>query len=618
MNKTIRWTIAVISVAFIGFHLYTAVFGVFIAQLQRTAHLAFAATLGFLISADRGQSWRRGADLVLAVVAAAAFGYLAYHFDEISLRQTMVTPLSRADIIVGTVVLLMVLELTRRIIGWPLAIVAGIFLIYVFAGPYLPLFIAHRGYSLVNAIDFQVFSIEGIYSIPIGVSATYIILFIILGTLLEFIGTGDLIMDLGRILAGTSRGGPAKIACISSAFFGSISGSAAANVYATGSLTIPMMKRIGYKKHIAGAVEAAASTGGQIMPPVMGAAAFLMSDLLGIPYLQICKAALIPAVLYFVTLIFVLDFEAAKTGIKGLRREELPEWKSVLPRLYLLLPLAVLIVVLVRGFTPFRAAFIAVVVAVGISFLRKETRFTPKSFLQAIVTSARRGVSIAIACAAAGVVIGVIMLTGLGLSFSGLVMSVSGGVTLFALILVMIASIILGMGTPTTVAYVIVATLAVPILKELGFDTLPSHLFVFYFAVLSMISPPVAVSAYAAAEIADDDAMKIALAATRIAAIAFMVPFVFLYEPALLLNDVWWRVVVYFLTTLLAGVFLAGSTTGWMLVRARFLLRLALLAIALLLIFPGLWVKMAGLAAAAVAFTLLVLFKKQQGQPAAT
>jgi TRAP transporter 4TM/12TM fusion protein len=596
-DRFILGAIAVIGTAFIAFHLYTAVFGVFIAQLQRTVHISFAAVLAFFISAEKRHGAGRLLDLLLALLAALSFGYLAFHFEEIALRQTMVTPLGRLDLVMGGICLIMVLELTRRIIGWALAIVALLFLLYVFAGPYLPMVIAHRGYSFIDAVDFQVFSIEGIFSIPVGVSATYIILFIILGTLLEYTGTGDLIMDLGKLIAGRSRGGPAKIASISSAFFGSISGSAAANVYATGSLTIPMMRRIGYKPRIAGAVEAVASTGGQIMPPVMGAAAFLMSDLLGIPYIQICKAALVPAVLYFATLLLILDFEAAKTGIRGMDRAELPRLADVLPRLYLLLPLAVLVAVLVMGFTPFRAAFIAIVITFAVSFLKKETRFTPRSFLQAIVTSARRGVMIAIACAAAGIVIGVIMLTGLGLSFSGIIISFSGGKVFLALLLIMVASIIMGMGTPTTVAYVIVATLAVPVLDQLGFPTLASHLFVFYFGVLSMITPPVAVSAYAAAEIAGEDAMRIALTATRIGAIAFMIPFVFIYEQALLLNDAWWRVVIYFFTTLLAGVFLAGSVSGWLLQRIGILRRAFFLVLTVLIIFPDMRIKSIGVVA---------------------
>ena len=349
-----------------------------------------------------------------------------------------------------------------------MSVIAIIFLAYTVFGPYMPSLISHRGYGLVDIIDYQVFGLDGIYSIPLSISATYIVLFIILGTLMEFTGAGDVIMDIGKAVAGGFRGGPAKVATISSALFGSISGSAAANVYATGTFTIPMMKKIGYTPSFSGAVEAVASTGGQIMPPIMGAAAFLMAELLGIPYIQICKAALIPALLYYISLFIVLDFEAARTGIRGLEKKELPKWKDILPRLYLMLPLVVLVAILMMGYTPFRSAYYAIILTFILSFFSRKTRFTFASFLDAIIISAKRTVMIAAACGAAGIVIGVITLTGIGLSLSSVILSLSGGVRIFALLLVMVSSIIMGMGTPTTVAYIVVSTLSMPIMKELG------------------------------------------------------------------------------------------------------------------------------------------------------
>ena len=594
-SRYLRWFIAVSSVGFIAFHFYTAAFGVFIAQLQRPVHLIFAFVLGFLVvPAIKGK--KVGApQLLLALLAFFCFGYNIFHYQEITLRQILVDPLPLLAITLGGISLLLILEITRRVVGGALPAVAALSLVYVFAGPYLPSLIAHRGFTPYDVIDYLCFGLDGVYGMPVGVSATYIFLFIILGTFLEFTGVGRFIMDLGKLLAGGARGGPAKIATLTSALFGSISGSAVANVYGTGSITIPMMKKIGYKPHIAGAVEAVASTGGQIMPPVMGAAAFLMAEVLGIPYLKICKAALIPAIFYFTCLILVLDFEAAKTGIKGLGKENLPTWRDVLPRAYLLLPMVVLVVVLLQGFTAFRAAFVAILVTVGISFFKKETRFTPKTFLDALRTSARRGVMIAGATASAGIVIGIISLTGVGITFTSIVMSLSGGSMAIGLVLIMISCIIMGMGVPTTVAYIIVATLAAPAMMDFGFSALSSHMFVFYFGVLSMITPPVEVAAYAAADIAQADPIKIGFSACRIAILAFIIPYVFLFEPALLMEGPWLHIGLRFILTLVGVIVLAGCITGWYLRRLNWSLRLLALIIFLLIISPNIQASLIGI-----------------------
>lgn len=599
-NRYLRWFIAVWSVAFIAFHFYTAVFGVFIAQLQRPVHLVFAFVLGFLVVPVRKGRKIGVPGLLLALLAFFCFGYNISHYQEITLRQILVDPLSPLAIILGGISLLLVLEITRRVVGGALPAVAAFSLVYAFIGPYLPGVIAHRGFTVYDVIDYLAFGLDGVYGMPVGVSATYIFLFIILGTFLEYTGVGSFIMDLGKLLAGRTRGGPAKIAAITSALFGSISGSAVANVYGTGSITIPMMKRIGYKPHIAGAVEAVASTGGQIMPPVMGAAAFLMAEVLGIPYLKICKAALIPAIFYFTCLVLVLDFEAAKTEIKGLEKEELPRWREVIPRAYLLVPLVVLVVVLFMGFTAFRAAFVAILVTVGISFFRKETRFTPKTFLDALLASARRGVMIAGATASAGIVIGIISLTGVGITFSSIVMSLSGGIMALGLVLIMVACIIMGMGVPTTVAYIIVVTLAAPAMIGFGFSPLASHMFVFYFGVLSMITPPVEVAAYAAADIAQADPIKIGFSACRIAILAFIVPYVFLFEPALLMEGPWWHIGLRFILTLAGVIILAGCITGWYFEKLHWSLRLSALIIFLIIISPKLQASFAGVALAII------------------
>jgi len=562
-NKALKYIIAALSVAYVAFHMYTAAYGTFVPQLQRPLHLAFAVVIGFLCYPMAQKKDFRWLDAILAIVSLFAFGYMAFKYQEVSMRQSMVTPLSTLDIIVGGIVIALLLELTRRAVGWVMSVIAIIFLAYTVFGPYMPSLISHRGYGLVDIIDYQVFGLDGIYSIPLSISATYIVLFIILGTLMEFTGAGDVIMDIGKAVAGGFRGGPAKVATISSALFGSISGSAAANVYATGTFTIPMMKKIGYTPSFSGAVEAVASTGGQIMPPIMGAAAFLMAELLGIPYIQVCKAALIPALLYYVSLFVVLDFEAARMGIRGLERKELPKWKDILPRLYLMLPLVVLVAILMMGYTPFRSAYYAIILTFILSFFSRKTRFTFASFLDAIIISAKRTVMIAAACGAAGIVIGVITLTGIGLSLSSVILSLSGGVRIFALLLVMVSSIIMGMGTPTTVAYIVVSTLSVPIMKELGYAALPAHLFVFYFAVLSMITPPVALAAYAAADIAKESSMKIGFTAMRIGAIVFTIPFIFLQDHALLMKGPALMIAFRFIMAVLSAVAFAGAATGW-------------------------------------------------------
>jgi TRAP transporter 4TM/12TM fusion protein len=509
---------------------------------------------------------------------------------------SLVDPLTTWQLAAGGVCILLVLEITRRTVGLVLSLVALAALAYAFFGIYMPPIIAHKGFSLVEVIDYLNYGLDGIYSVPVGVASTYIVVFIIFGTFLEKSGAGDVMMDLGRALAGHHRGGPAKIGVLTSAFFGSISGSAAANVYATGTFTIPMMKRIGYSPVFAGAVEASSSTGGQLVPPVMGAAAFLMADILGIPYLKICAAALIPSVLYFLSLLLMIDFEAARKGLKGMSREDQPGFGETLRRCYLLLPILVLLVVMLLGYTPFRAAFTGILCTVLVSAFSRENRMGPRKIINALEVSAQRTILIASACAAAGIIIGVVTLTGIGLNISSVIITSSGGYTLAALALVMVASIIMGMGTPTTVAYIIVATLGVPSLIKLGFSELSSHFFVFYFGVLSMVTPPVAVAAYAAAEIAKANMMRIGVTAVKLCFVAFLIPYVFIYENALLMQGPWSGILSELWAALIGVVALAGAFQGWFLIKLGWLWRTALFAAAILLILPGMTSNLAGLA----------------------
>ena len=594
-----RWITGAGFVGFALYHLWTTAFGMPVAYLHRPVFLTFAMPLGFLIYSLGGKkhldraSW---GDLILAAVALVCFGTIAYYFDSNSERMSLVDPLTTWQLVAGGICILLVLEITRRTVGLVLSLVALASLAYAYFGTYMPAMLAHKDFSLVEIIDYLNYGLDGIYSVPVGVASTYIVVFIIFGTFLEKSGAGDVMMDLGRALAGHHRGGPAKIGVITSAFFGSISGSAAANVYATGTFTIPMMKRIGYSPAFAGAVEAASSTGGQLMPPVMGAAAFLMADILGIPYIKICAAALIPSLLYFLSILLMIDFEAARKGLKGMSREDQPNLRDTLKNSYLLLPILVLLVVMLLGYTPFRAAFVGTLCTVLVSAFSKKTRMGPKKIINALEVSAQRTILIASACAAAGIIIGVVTLTGIGLNISSVIITSSGGHTLVALALVMVASIIMGMGTPTTVAYIIVATLGVPSLIKLGFSELASHFFVFYFGVLSMVTPPVAVAAYAAAEIAKAGMMRIGLIAVKLCFVAFLIPYVFIYENSLLMQGPWSGILTEFCSALMGVVALAGAFQGWFLIKLGWILRGALFVGAMLLIISGMVSNLIGLA----------------------
>ncbi len=613
-SPVIKWLTSAGFVAFGCYHLWTTAFGMPVSYFHRPLFLTFAITLGFLVYSFNGKkqlgtvSWL---DLLLAIAAAVCFGSITHDYEMISERLAMVDELSNWQLWTGGVAVLLVLEITRRTVGAALSIVAIVALGYAFLGLYMPAMVAHRGFSLVDVIDHLSLGLEGIFAIPVGVASTYIVVFIIFGTFLEKSGAGDVMMDLGKAVAGHYRGGPAKIGVLTSAFFGSISGSAAANVYATGTFTIPMMKKLGYDKGFAGAVEASSSTGGQLMPPVMGAAAFLMADILGVPYLQICKAALIPSFLYFFSLILMIDFESARKGLKGLDRGSQPRVRDSLKRSYLLLPILVLLVVMLMGYTPYWAAFVATGSTIVLSFFNRDNRMGPVRLIQTLEVAAQRTVLIASACAAAGIIIGVVTLTGIGLNLTSVIITSSGGITLIALLLIMIASIIMGMGTPTTVAYVIVATLGVPSLTQLGFSVLASHFFVFYFGVLSMVTPPVAVAAYAAAEIAEDSMMKIGFIAVKLCFVAFVIPFVFIFNEGLLMQGSWTNILMVLLTSMVGVVAIASSFQGWLFLNLGWIQRGVVFVCAVMLFIPSDLYSLIGLAAF-LCLLALFFFKARQ------
>lgn len=564
MDKFVRYTGVFFAVIMSLFHLYTGGFGSLDPWSQRVIHLTLGLVIAFLTYPFAKGKDVGFLDVILAFLSILSGLYIIINMDAIVDRAGMP---NKWDVFFGVLTIALVLEMTRRVIGLPLVIVALVFLFYAYLGPYLPSFIAHKGYDFERIAAHMYTTLEGIYGIPIGVSATFVILFVIFGAFLEATKTGDFFINLANSIAGKAAGGPAKVAVISSGFFGTISGSAVANVVGTGTYTIPLMKRTGYQPHFAGAVEAVASSGGQLMPPVMGAAAFVISEMTGISYLRICVAALIPAILYYTGLFTAVHLEARRTGLRGLSDEEVPKISQTLKNQgYLAISALVLVYFLaVKLTSPSYAAFWAIVSAVLLSFLKKETRLGVNGFIRALEAGAKGALSVVAACAAAGIVVGVVTLTGLGLKFSGMVLSLSHGNIYLTLFFTMIASLVLGMGLPTTAAYIICAILAVPALKNLGVNVLAAHLFVFYFAIISAITPPVALAAYAGAGIAKSNPMKTGWTACRIGLAAFIIPYIFVFNPSLLMQGKAVEVLWVSFTAFIGTSLLACSTIGWFL-----------------------------------------------------
>ncbi len=455
--------------------------------------------------------------------------------------------------------MLAVLELARRAAGLGLVVVALLALAYALLGPYLPGLLAHRGYGPTRLIQHLYLSTEGVWGVPLGVSADFVYLFVLFGTLLEAAGGGHLLMTMASRVAGRARGGPAKTAAVASAIMGSLSGSAVANVVTTGSLTIPLMKRSGFRPYFAAAVEAAASTGGQLMPPIMGAGAFILATWTNIPYIRVATAAAIPAALYYLALFMVVHFQAARDDLAGAPRTE----GTVLSRIHLLGPLLVIVALLALGRSPMRAAFWGVASTLAATLLARATRIDWRRLGEVVVSAAGGTVQVAAACAAAGVIVGVASLTGIGLRMSEFIVTLSGGHLPIALLLTAAGSIVLGMGLPTTAAYVVLAALGAPALTELGVPLLAAHLFIFYFGCISNVTPPVSLAAYAGAGIAGSPPFKTAVAAMGVAGAGFIVPFLFVYDPALILAASPGRVVVSGATAALGLSALAAAGLGF-------------------------------------------------------
>lgn len=544
-----------------------------------------------------GGRWGRLAGAVLSVGTLFSFGYLVVEHEALVRRAGMATAL---DLAAGGLAVVLVLELARRTTGWGLVGVAVAALAYAFAGPYLPGLLAHRGYSLSRVIEHLYLTTEGIWGIPLGVSADFVYLFVLFGALLEAARGGELLIVLASRVAGATRGGPAKTAAVASALMGSLSGSAVANVVTTGAVTIPLMKRAGFRPHLAAAVEAAASTGGQLLPPVMGAGAFILATWTNIPYARVALAALVPALLYYAALLVAIHLWAEKMGLEpGVRGAGEP----VLRRVHLLLPLGVIVVLLAVGRSPMRAAFWGVVSAGAATLLRRETRLGGKEALAALVRAGAGTVPVAAACAAAGIVVGVASLTGIGLRMSEFIVTLSEGRLPVALALTAVGSIVLGMGLPTTAAYVVLAALGAPALTELGVPVLAAHLFIFYFGCISNVTPPVSLAAYAAAGLAAASPLRTAVTAMGLAATGFIVPFMFIYGPPLLLVGDAPRIALAAVTALAGVCALAAAVIGHLRRSLAWWERALLGAAALALIVPGLVTDAFGLGV--LALTLL-------------
>ena len=521
------------------FHLYTAIFGSFEAFLQRAIHLSWVLPLGFLLYPATGNSPKDRIPLYdwgLALLAALPGLYLAVNFTAVATRIVQVDPVTTVQIGLAFLLVLLLMEGTRRVVGLPLALIAAFFAGYMHFGHFLPGIMKGLSFSIPEVAEQLFLTDEGIYSIPLGVSATFVTVFLIFGGFLEKSGIGAYFMEFAQAFAGTTPGGPAKIAVVSSCLFGSISGSAVANVYGTGTFTIPLMKRLGYAPHFAGAVEAVASSGGQIMPPIMGAGAFIMASLLGVQYGTVVVAAFIPAVLYYAAVFLMVHLRALKRGLQGLSPEDLPDKKDVLRRLYNLVPIVGLVWMLMKGYSPMLSAVIGIGMAWLASLPSREHRMGPKAVLDAIYSGAKNIPVVGIACASAGIIVGSVALTGFGFKFVGFVFSFAGDLPWLALFLIMVISLILGMGLPTTGAYILAAALGVPALAKMGFLPLSSHLFVFYFAIISAITPPVALAAYAASSVAGANPNATGFQAMRLGILAFIVPFAFCYDPGLILQ----------------------------------------------------------------------------------
>jgi TRAP transporter 4TM/12TM fusion protein len=549
-------------------------------------------------------------DLLLAALSFSFGLYIYFDYWDFIFRVGAPTGW---DLFFGVITVVLILEATRRAVGTALLLIAFCFILYAFFGQLLPAPLSHTGYGIERIATTLFMSANGIFGIPLKVMTQFIFLFIAFGAFFEACGGTALFIDMASALFGKLRGGPAKIAVAVSGMMGTISGSAVANTVTTGTLTIPLMKGIGFEPHVAGAVEATASSGGALMPPVMGAAAFVMAEFLGVPYISICKSALIPAILYYLAIFSVVHFYSLKIGIRGLPPEDIPSLKKVFYEKWLFtLPLVVLIYVLVRGYSPRVAVLYSLFAIVAVSQFKKETRMNPSRIADALAKTAYSSIMVACACATAGIVIGVVLLTGMGAKITSLVLSLSSGHLAVALPITMLACLLFGMGLPTVVCYVLLAATVAPSIVDMGVVPLAAHLFIFYFGMLCMVTPPVSFAAYAGAAIAKADPMKTGWTAWTFALAGFLLPYMFVYNKSLLLMGSTANIVLATFTSIIGVICLGAAVIGYFVKETRLFERILLFAAAFLLIKPGLATDALGaLCVAVVVFLELKGLKAQ-------
>ncbi|UFJ43186.1 TRAP transporter permease [Brevibacillus humidisoli] len=576
-------------------------------QIHRPIHLAFGLGLIYLLYPARSKSDKTKigiGGILLSIVAFLIPLYWVYDYDGLVLRTGRYTEL---DLIIGGIGILLVIEAARRVVGWPITIIASLFLLYSYLGPYMPGFLEHSGKDLDRIIGHSFFTLEGIFGTPIYVSSTFIFLFILFGAFLEKTGVGQYFNDLALVIAGRRIGGPAKVAVFSSALQGTISGSSVANVVTSGSFTIPMMKRLGYRNEFAGAVEASASTGGQIMPPIMGAAAFLMAEFLGMNYWDVAKAAALPAILFFAGVWIMVHLEAKRLGLRGLPKEEVPDKWEVLKKIYLLLPIFVIIGVLAAGYSAERAAIIGIISTVVVGAFRRETRMSIRDIMEALASGARMALGVVAATACAGIIVGTVTLTGIGLKLANGLIDLSGGILILTLFFTMIASLILGMGTPTTANYIITSTIAAPALIQMNVPDLSAHMFTFYFGIVADITPPVCLAAFAASGIAKSKPIMTGVESTRLSIAAFMAPYIFVLSPALLLiNTTWYGALLVMITSLIGMIGVGAGLIGYWMSPLNPLERIISVIGGVLAIVPGGTTDLIGFALLAATFGISI------------
>lgn len=596
------------------FHIITLVFYPLPANAFRTIHLMFVLAMIYLThpfsqKEDKGKV--KIFDILLLLGGLASCIYVAVEMNEILNRGGIWT--TNMDIIFGIIAIITVLEATRRSNGLALPIIAIVFIAYGLWGNYIPGMLGHKGYSIKRLIT-SLYTYDGLFGTALDTAATFVAMFVIFAAFLEKTGAGDVFLELAKGIAGKSRGGPAKIAVIACALFGTISGSAVACVAATGSIIVPLMIKLNYDKLFAGSVISSAAIGAQIMPPVMAAGAFLMAEFLGVPYLEVMKAAIIPALMYFFTIWISIDSKAAKTNLVGLKKEEIPKTKEVLKKGWLiLLPLVLLIVLLVVfRLSAITCAFYSMVASIIVCYIDKERKMGIKKISDTLAYSAKGVASVACACACAGLVIGVINLTGLGLKVSTLIISLSGGNVIFALILSMVTAIIFGMGLPTTVSYLLCVSVLSPVLINMGVLPIAAHMFIFYFACLSGITPPVALAAYTGASIAGTKSIPTASESCKLAIIAFFVPYMFVYNPAYLMQDsipnIIWAIIIGIATCYA----ISGFVQGWLVSKLSLVMRIAFFIATAFLLWQNIIFDIVGLVILLALVTLLLIKKKRQ------